>query len=82
MELAKKLLSVAIDLEKKKHYGPAYSVFTRAYHVLPNINPKIVERLQALETLFPSAKGMVPSQEMSTNDYMQVMESLITIYNG
>ncbi|KAJ0410130.1 hypothetical protein ATCC90586_001615 [Pythium insidiosum] len=73
VELAKKLIGVAIDLEKKKRYTTAYCVFKRAYHVLPEENPKLAERLQALEAECPHAPQVAPSQQMSTAVYMQLV---------
>ncbi|GLD98619.1 hypothetical protein PINS_up007336 [Pythium insidiosum] len=73
MELAKRLIGVAIDLEKKKRYTTAYCVFKRAYHVLPEENAKLAERLQALEGECPQAPELAPSQQMSTAVYMQLV---------
>ncbi|TMW66405.1 hypothetical protein Poli38472_004170 [Pythium oligandrum] len=73
VELAKKLIGVAIDLEKKRRYSSAFCVFKRAYHVLPEENPKLVERLKALEAECPSAPSQVPSQQLATAVYMQVV---------
>lgn len=81
--LAKKLIGVAIDLEKKKRYATAFCVFRRAYQVLPDENVKLVERMKLLEGECPVASTLVPSQQMSTAMYMQaVMErDLLEILN-
>lgn len=81
--IAKKLIGLAIDLERKKRFRSAFCLFQRAYHVLPAENVKLVERMNLLGGECPEAATLVPSQEMATSAYVRlVMErDLLEILN-
>ncbi|POM78276.1 DIS3-like uclease 1 [Phytophthora palmivora] len=68
--LAKDLIRVAINFEKKRRVTTAFSIFKRAYHVLPKKSAKLVERLVRLECDHPGVANQVPSQEMPTSKFM------------
>ncbi|RLN97953.1 hypothetical protein BBJ28_00008633 [Nothophytophthora sp. Chile5] len=71
--VAKKLIRVAIGFEKKRRFVSAISFFKRAYHVLPEENAKLAERLAQLERSCPTAKALIPSQQMSISSYTQLV---------
>lgn len=82
--IAKKLIGLAIDLEKKKRFGSAFCLFQRAYHVLPAENVKLVERMKLLEGECPEAAALVPSQQAATSAFVRlVMErDLLGVLNS
>jgi hypothetical protein len=81
--VAKKLIGLAIDLEKKKRFRTALCIFRRAYQVLPTENSKLVDRMNILEAACPDAAASVPSQQMATADYMQIVmdQDLLEVLN-
>ncbi|KAF4041299.1 hypothetical protein GN244_ATG06476 [Phytophthora infestans] len=81
--LAKVLIKAAIGFQNQQRMATALSIFKRAYHVLPKMSSKLVERLMQLEREHPAAADQVPSQEMSTAAYMiKVLEhDLLTVLN-
>ncbi|KAL3662620.1 hypothetical protein V7S43_012472 [Phytophthora oleae] len=68
--LAKNLIRVGIKFEKRSRITTAFSIFKRAYHVLPRKTAKLVERLLLQEREHPEVVDQVPSQDMLTAAYM------------
>ncbi|KAG7401807.1 DIS3 mitotic control [Phytophthora boehmeriae] len=81
--LAKDLVGVAIGFEKKRRLSTAFSIFKRAYHLLPNASVKLAERLARLQREYPAVVDHVPSQKFVTAIYMQkVLErDLMSVLN-
>ncbi|RLN73157.1 hypothetical protein BBJ28_00003136 [Nothophytophthora sp. Chile5] len=81
--VAKKLIRVAIGFEKKRRFVSAISFFKRAHHLLPEENAKLAARLAQLERSWPVAKALIPSQQMSTVSYTQLVleRDLMTVLN-
>ncbi|KAG2531336.1 hypothetical protein JM16_001092 [Phytophthora kernoviae] len=81
--LAKDLVGVAIGFEKKRRLMTAFSIFKRAYRLLPNENVKLAERLARLQRACPAVVDQVPSQKLVTAIYMhQVLErDLMAVLN-
>jgi hypothetical protein len=70
--LAKKLIGLAIDLERRQRLSSAYCVFKRAAHVLPRANAELAQWLRQLAAQIPEVEAATPDQHVSTTAYMEV----------
>jgi hypothetical protein len=82
---AKKLISIAIDMEKKKNLLCAIWIFQRAHEVLPEENVKLVERIQQLQISCGDSYHPHPNSTATTDEYMQyvlIQDLLETLNKG